>query len=40
MKGNKFDRTFLRMVLIINLIILIPLVLRKPPIKDWLLVLR
>lgn len=38
MKGNKFDKTFLRVVLIINLIVLIPIVLRKPPIKDWLLV--
>jgi hypothetical protein len=38
MKGNKFDQNFLRISLIINLIMLLPMILRKPPIKDWLLV--
>lgn len=38
MKGNKFDKTFLWAVFIINLIILPLIVFRKPPIKDWLLV--
>lgn len=38
MKGRKFDKNFLRVSLIINLIVLLPIIFRKPPIKDWLLV--
>lgn len=38
MKGNKFDKTFLRIVFLINLIVLIPIIMRKPSIKDWVLV--
>lgn len=36
--GNQYDKLFLRTILIINLIALVPIILRKPPIKDWLLV--
>jgi hypothetical protein len=35
---KNFDRNFLRVILITNLLGIIPLILRKPPIKDWLLV--
>ncbi|MFA9557267.1 CBO0543 family protein [Evansella sp. AB-rgal1] len=38
MKRNKPQRKFLRISLILNLALLIPLLLRKPPIKDWVIV--
>jgi len=38
MKSKKFDKNFLRVNFIITLIVLIPIIFRKPPIKDWLLV--
>lgn len=38
MKGNKFDKLFLRVLFILNLVFLIPIILRKPPIKDWIVV--
>ncbi|NRD79583.1 hypothetical protein HPT25_19670 [Bacillus sp. BRMEA1] len=37
MKKNKFEITFLKTILIINLILLFPVLIRKRPIKDWLL---
>ncbi|MFP3727614.1 CBO0543 family protein [Priestia filamentosa] len=38
MKGNKSDKRFLRVLCILNLVFLIPIILRKPPIKDWIVV--
>ena len=38
MKRNKTQKKFLRITLIINLVILIPLLIRKPPVKDWIIV--
>lgn len=38
MRRNNIQKKFLGITLIINLIILIPLLLRKPPIKDWVIV--
>jgi len=38
MKGNKFDKLFLHVLFILNLVFLIPIILRKPPIKDWIVV--
>lgn len=38
MKMYKFEKSFLRVVFIINLIAVIPIIMRKPPIKDWVLV--
>lgn len=38
MKRKKVQRKFLRYVLFINLLVLIPLFLRKKPIKDWVIV--
>lgn len=35
---NKFEVKFLRNLLILNLIVIIPVMLRKPPIKDWVIV--
>lgn len=34
----KFEKRFLRIVLVLNLILLFPIIMRKPPIKDWVLV--
>lgn len=38
MRGNKFDKNFLRWSLVLNLLLVLPIICRKPPIKDWLLV--
>lgn len=38
MKRNKNQRLLLRIAFIINLFFLIPILLRKPPIKDWIIV--
>lgn len=38
MKRRQADNSFLRTLLVLNLIAIIPVVLRKPPLKDWLLV--
>lgn len=38
MKTKSIQKKFLRVTLIINLVILIPLLLRRPPIKDWVIV--
>ena len=38
MRKKNFDGNFLRIILIVNLLGIIPLILRKPSIKDWLLV--
>lgn len=38
MRRNNIQKQFLGITLIINLVILIPLLLRKPPIKDWVIV--
>ena len=38
MKGNTFNKLFLRVLFILNLVFLIPIILRKPPIKDWIVV--
>jgi hypothetical protein len=37
MKANTFEKTFLKVIVVINIIVLI-LALRKPPIKDWVIV--
>jgi len=37
MKGNKFEKVFLRVMLVITIGI-IPYLLRKSPVKDWILV--
>jgi hypothetical protein len=34
-KGRSFDKNFLRILLFFHLMILIPVLLRKPPKKDW-----
>lgn len=38
MKRNKTQRKFLGITLLINLLVLIPLLIRKPPVKDWVIV--
>lgn len=38
MRKNTLQKRILTIVLLINTIILIPLILRKPPIKDWIIV--
>ena len=38
MKGHKFEKQFLRILFILNVGLLVPILFRKPPIKDWLLV--
>ncbi len=38
MKRNKNQIRLLQMILLINLVIIIPLILRKRPIKDWIIV--
>ncbi|MCE4051704.1 CBO0543 family protein [Bacillus sp. Au-Bac7] len=38
MRKNKQQRRYLNIALLINTIIVIPLILRKPPIKDWIIV--
>ncbi|MCT8138420.1 hypothetical protein H1D32_12095 [Anaerobacillus sp. CMMVII] len=38
MKSKKTQRKFLRIALILNLLALIPLIGRKPPVKDWIIV--
>ena len=38
MRNNKKEKRLLTIALLINTIILIPLILRKPPIKDWVIV--
>ncbi|MGD6966384.1 CBO0543 family protein [Rossellomorea vietnamensis] len=38
MKQNKTQKKLLQITLIINLVILIPLLIRKPPVKDWIIV--
>ena len=38
MKGKKFNENFLRWSLVINLLLVLPIICRKPPIKDWLVV--
>jgi len=38
MKRNSFQKKLLKAALVINSIIIIPLILRKPPIKDWIIV--
>lgn len=38
MRKNKKEKRVLTIALLINMIILIPLILRKPPIKDWIIV--
>jgi hypothetical protein len=38
MKGRKFAELFLIIFFICNIAILIPVIIRKPPVKDWLIV--
>jgi hypothetical protein len=38
MKRHKLEKLFLRVLLILNIGFLVPILFRKPPIKDWLLV--
>ncbi|MGN7485599.1 CBO0543 family protein [Priestia megaterium] len=38
MKGHRFEKQFLRSLFILNVGLLIPILFRRPPIKDWLLV--
>jgi hypothetical protein len=38
MKRQKAGKKFLRTLLVLNLIAIIPILSRKPPVKDWLLV--
>ncbi|ADU29516.1 CBO0543 family protein [Evansella cellulosilytica] len=38
MKNNKSQRQFLLIAFILNLVLLVPLALRKPPVKDWVIV--
>lgn len=38
MKGKQFDKLFLIIVFISNIAVLIPVIMRKPPIKDWIIV--
>ncbi|KKK37460.1 hypothetical protein WQ57_13490 [Mesobacillus campisalis] len=38
MKGRKADKIFLHTFLVLNLMAIVPILLRKPPLKDWLLV--
>ncbi|MFP3669033.1 hypothetical protein SB717_28240 [Priestia sp. SIMBA_032] len=34
MKGHKFEKQFLRILFILNVGLLVPILFRKPPIKD------
>ncbi|OIJ12033.1 hypothetical protein BKP35_11120 [Anaerobacillus arseniciselenatis] len=38
MKGNKYDKLFLRTATVLTLLSLMILLFRKPPIKDWVIV--
>lgn len=38
MRRNKTQRKYLRIGLFMNLLLIIPLLIRKPPVKDWVIV--
>lgn len=38
MEKNKMEKRFLKGLLILNLLILLPILYRKPPIRDWIIV--
>ncbi|MER2058370.1 MAG: CBO0543 family protein [Niallia sp.] len=38
MEKNKMEKRFLKGLLIVNLLILLPILYRKPPIRDWIIV--
>lgn len=38
MKKNKMEKQLLKGLLIVNLLILLPILYRKPPIRDWIIV--
>ncbi len=38
MKRNSYQKKLLKAALVLNSVLIIPLILRKPPIKDWIIV--